>query len=411
MPITRRTALKAAAAPLVLPARVLGLDGPPPSETVRVGTIAAGNRARQLIDAMPPEGRVVAVSDCDARKLRETQGIYGRDWPQFTDWRAMIDDASLQLDAVLIASPDHGRSLQMISACAAGLDVYAEKPLTVCVTEGRAMVDAARRHGRVVQVGTQQRTIPLNRWCCEAVQGGRIGEVGVVHARRYDGPWPMEELPGEEPPEDLDWDEWCGPTELRPYNPRLIFDWMKWRAYSGGLMTNWGAHGVDMIQFALGKSLTGPREVWPLSPGLNGAAAMRYEGGPEVRFDLEKGPLGGAVFTGSKAKLEINRNRLATNPAGFLADAPPPTETTAETGRDWTGPHLSDWLDCIKTRGRPNADVEIGHRSVTACHLVNIARRLGRKLTWDAEAERFEGDAEADALLDRPRRAGYELPG
>ena len=185
---------------------------------------------------------------------------------------------------------------------------------------------------------------------------------------------------------------------------------MKWRAYSGGLMTNWGAHGVDMIQMALGKSQTGPRTLRPVTSGLNGKVHMTYADGTLVKFELEKGPLGGAIFVGSKAKLEINRNRFATNPADFFDDAPAPSVATAETGPDWTGPHLQNWLDCIRTRERPNADVEIGHRSVTACHLVNLTRQLGRELTWDAEAERFEGDDEANALLDRPRRTGYELP-
>lgn len=408
MPFRRRDVLKATlAAPLVVPSGVLGRDGQtPPSETVRIGTIGSGNRARQLIDRMPAGGRVVATSDCDARKLRETLSIYQTDWPTYRDWRDMIDREDL--DAVIIATPDHGRSLQMITACDAGLDVYAEKPLTLTVAEGRAMVVAARRSGRIVQVGTQQRTMPLNRYCCEAVRDGLLGEVRLVQARNYAPPWPMVDLPGEEPPEDLDWQEWLGPAPQRPYNPRLVFDWMKWRDYAGGLMTNWGAHGVDQIQWALGKSLTGPRELWPV--GDDGTVHMRYDDGPLVKFELDRGPLGGAIFTASKAKIEINRNRFATNPPGALPDAPPPSPVTDASGPDWTGPHLENWLDCIRSRKKPNADVEIGHRSVTVCHLVNITRRLGRRLTWDPDAERFESDAEADGLLDRPRREGYELP-
>ena len=138
---------------------------------------------------------------------------------------------------------------------------------------------------------------------------------------------------------------------------------------------------------------------------------MRYADGKEVRFELDGGPVGGAIFSGTKAKIEINRNKFTTNPKNFLPDAPGRAEQQKWEGPGWTAkPHLANWLDCIKTREQPNADVEIGHRSVTVCHLVNITRELGRKLVWNAESESFENDNEANALLDRPRRAGYELP-
>ena len=409
MPLTRRDVLKAAAAaPLVVPARVVGRDGTPPSEEVRVGTIASGNRAQQLMDVLPPPGRIVAISDCDARKIESAKSRFGEDWPAFGNWRDMLDDDSLELDAVIVATPDHGRALQVVTACAAGLDVYAEKPLSLTVAEGRAMVDAARKHGRVVQVGTQQRSMPLNAYCCRAIREGRLGKVKAVLARNYAGPGPMEELPAEEPPAELDWQEWLGPAPGRPYNDRLIFDWMKWRDYSGGLLTNWGAHGVDQIQWALGQSDSGPVSLRPV--GDAGQVVAEYEGGPEVRFELDRGPLGGAIFLCEAGKIEVNRNRFATNPKGLLPDAPPPSEATADSGPDWTGPHLADWLRCIQTRERPAADVAIGHRSVSFCHLVGITREVGRPLRWDPAAERFEDDAEANGLLSRPHRAGYGLP-
>ena len=137
---------------------------------------------------------------------------------------------------------------------------------------------------------------------------------------------------------------------------------------------------------------------------------MRYATGPVVRFELDGGPVGGAIFKGQEAKIEINRNKFTTNPPGFLPDAPGPEEQQKWEGPGWTAAgHLANWLECIKTRETPNADVEIGHRSITVCHLVNITRELGRKLTWNPDQERFENDRAANALLDRPRRAGYEL--
>jgi predicted dehydrogenase len=316
-----------------------------------------------------------------------------------------------KLDAALIATPDHVRTLPCIHAVEAGLDVYAEKPLTAYVREGRILVDAVRKHDRVFQVGTQQRTMEVNRFCCEFIRDGKIGEVKLVSGVNYPGPRRYEGLPEESIPDGDDWNVWCGPTELRPFNNQLQFAWMQWRDYSGGEMTNWGAHGVDQIQWALGKDDTGPTEFWPESPGPNGAVSMRYTDGTLVRFERENAPMGGAVFTGSECKMEINRNRFATNPPDFVKDAPGAAVAEKWEGDGWIArPHIQNWLDCIKTRERPNADVEIGHRSITICHLLNITRELGRKLHWDPSAESFAGDNEANELLDRPRRAGFELP-
>jgi predicted dehydrogenase len=265
----------------------------------------------------------------------------------------------------------------------------------------------------VFQVGTQQRTMEINRFCCEFIRDGKIGAIKYVSAVNYPGPRRYESLPEEPVPATDDWNAWCGPTELRPFNQQLQFGWMQWWDYSGGEMTNWGAHGVDQIQWALGKDDTGPTELWPESPGVSGIVSMRYADGTQVRFerDPSKGPMGGAVFTGAECKMEINRNLYRTNPKDFVKDAPDAAVQQKWEGEGWIArPHIQNWLDCIKSRRRPNADVEIGHRSITICHLVNITRELGRKLRWDPAAERFVGDDEANKLLDRPRRAGFELP-
>jgi predicted dehydrogenase len=403
-------ASSALAAPMFIPGRVLGLENAPgANEQVSIGVIGVGGRARQLVDQIPLGGKVVALADCYLQRAADAAKERGANWPVYQNYRQMLDRE--KLDAVLIATPDHARTLPCIHAVQAGLDVYAEKPLTAYVREGRALVDAVRKHDRVFQVGTQQRTMEVNRFCCEFIRDGKIGEVKLVSAVNYTGPRRYEGLPEEPVPAGDDWNMWCGPTELRPFNSQLQFAWMQWRDYSGGEMTNWGAHGIDQIQWALGKDDTGPTEMWPESPGPNGAVSMRYADGTLVRFEREKAPMGGAVFTGSECKMEINRNRFATNPPDFVKDAPDPAVAAKWEGDGWIArPHIQNWLDCIRSRERPNADVEIGHRSITICHLLNIARELGRKLHWDPSAESFVSDDEANQLLDRPRRAGFELP-
>lgn len=412
----RRSFLKSAAlgasAPLFVPADVLGRNGGTAAgDEIRVGVVGTGSRARQLMSQLRAPGRLVAIADCYLKRMIDAEKQIGQELPKYQNYEQMFERE--QLDAVIIATTDHGRSLPCIRACQAGLDVYAEKPLTAYVQEGRQVVQAARKYNRIFQVGTQQRTMELNRFCCDFVLNGGLGDIKLVQAlnygssRRYPGDMKLDQQPV---PQGDDWDMWCGPTEMRPFNEKLQFGWMQWWDYSGGAMTNWGAHGVDQIQSALGMSHTGPRELWPVEPG-SGKVAMKYANGLMVRFELEKGPNGGAIFTGSKAKMEINRNRFATNPEGFVLDAPSGEQQAKWEGPGWTaGPHLDNWLDCIRSRNEPNADVEVGHRSITVCHLVNITRELNRRLVWNPETEQFEGDDEANAKLTRPRRKGYELP-
>ena len=393
-----------------IPAHVLGQQGAAgANDQIRIGVIGTGNRARQLMEQVPSPGKVVAISDCYKQRMVETLGRLNAQWPMYQDYREMLDKE--KLDAVIVATPDHARTLPCIHAVQAGLDLYAEKPLTAYVREGRVLVDAVRKHKRVCQVGTQQRTMELNRFCCEFVRDGKIGKILHVLAMNWPGSKPTETLPEEPIPEGDDWDRWSGPTPLRPFNSRLQFDWGKWRDYSGGETTNLGAHGIDQIQWALGKSLTGPTEVWSESIGPTSKVSMRYADGTEVRFELNQGPDLGGIFVGSEAKIEVNRNRYATNPKDFIPNPPEPAVAEKWEGPGWIAkPHIKNWLDCIQSRELPNADVEIGHRSVTVCHLLNITRELGRKLQWNPDTEQFVGDDEANTLLDRPRRKGYELP-
>lgn len=414
---SRREFLKRAAAassaitaPALIPGRVLGLENsPPPSEQITIGVIGVGGRSRQLMDQVPADGRIVALADCYPKRAHDAATERKIKWPVYQNYMDMFEKE--KLDAVIVGTPDHARTLPCIRAVQAGLDVYAEKPLTAYIREGRILVDAVRKHDRIFQVGTQQRTMEINRFCCAYVRDGKIGKVEKVEGVNYTGPRRYEGLPEESVPEGDDWNTWCGPTELRPFNNQLQFGWMQWYDYSGGEMTNWGAHGIDQIQWALGKDGTGPSELWMETAGPHGIVAMRYKDGPTVTFNRQGGPMGGGVFFGSECKMEINRNRFATNPADFVKDAPSPAVQDKWEGDGWIAkPHLQNWFDCIKSRELPNADVEIGHRSVSICHLLNITRQLGRKLQWDPERERFIDDDEANKLLDRPRRAGFELP-
>jgi predicted dehydrogenase len=409
----RRSAAMAAsalAAPLVVPATCLGQAGVPgANDRIRVGFIGTGHRARLLMDQMPKGGEIVAITDCHRKRCEEALKEKGAKWRIHKDYRQLLE--SKDIDAVVVPTTDHGRVLPCIHACQAGKDIYAEKPLTLTIHEGRVLVSTVRRYKRVFQVGSQQRSMEMNRFACELVRTGGLGKLEAVLGCNYTGPGRCENLAGEPIPEGLDWDMWCGPTELLPFNGSRFGGWMGCRDYSGGEMTNWGAHGLDQVQWALGMDTTGPVEVWPETEGPNGKVSFRYSNGITLKLELDKGPMGGAVFIGEKGKIEIDRNRFVATPAELVKSPPEPQKAEIWEGPGWQAKyHIQDWLDCIRSRKQPVADVEIGHRSITVCHLANIAREIGRKLRWDPEREVFPDDKEASTLLSRPRRKGYELP-
>jgi predicted dehydrogenase len=386
------------------------------SNRIRVGAIGVGKRAALLLDQLPEGAEIVALSDCNLPRAEAYKAGRGGAWPVYQDHRRVLDHNDI--DAVIVGTGEFQRVLPCIEACQAGKDVYAEKPLTLYVQEGRALVKAVRQHGRVLQVGSQQRSMAINRLACEFVRQGGLGTLLEVRAVNYGNskasPSPVPAA--ESVPAGLDWSRWLNQAADRPFNGRWM-GWMAWRDFAGGQMTNWGAHGVDQIQWALGADDTGPVEVTPLTAGPNGQVSMTYANGVVVKFILKTGPMGGGVFIGERGKLEINRNKVTSNPpelaAGILAAV-----NVDEEERKWSDQtalwqareHLQNWLECVKSRERPVADVEIGHRSVTACHLANIARQVGRSLRWNPVEERFVDDPAADALLVRERRPGFELP-
>ncbi len=403
-------------APLFLPKQSLGQVGP--NDQIRVGAIGVGGRASLLLQQLPESAKIVALCDCNLPRAEAFKAKTKESWPVYQDYRQLLDRKDI--DAVIVATGEFQRVLPCIHACQAGKDVYAEKPLTLYVNEGRALVNAVRKYDRVLQVGSQQRSMAMNRVACELVRNGGLGKILQVQAINYGGAEasPANPFPDAKVPAGLDWNLWLNQAASRPFHPDWM-GWMRWKDFAGGEMTNWGAHGVDQIQWALGMDDTGPVEIKPLSSGPNGQVMMRYANGVEVHYVLEsgRGPMGGAVFIGEKGKLEINRNKFSSNPPEIAEQLRKQVDVVEEE-RKWSDSlalwqarwHMQDWLDCIRSRKRPVADVEIGHRSVSVCHLANIARAAGRPLRWNPEKEQFVNDEKANGYLDRPRRSGFELP-
>ena len=431
--LTRRGFLKSGtvligtgvAAPYVIPSGVLaGPQKPGANDRVGIGMIGCGRRTHQLLGELrrvtgkSGDARIVAVSDIWPKKSHEWIAAYEKDMPEkggkygvHLDYRELLDRGDV--DAVVITTCDHWHALPAVHACQAGKDVYGEKPLSLTIREGRVMVDAVRKYKRVFQTGTQQRSYLRNRQGCELVRNGRLGRIKEVICTNYESSKPAAEYElREEPvPEGMDWDRWCGQTARVPFsmNRYLTYEnpgWQRIREHSGGLLTNWGAHGLDMVQWALGTDDTGPVEVEPHGSESGSKLTFRYANGILLKLATDSSVLGGGHFIGSEGEMFMTRGKFNTIPIAISKEK----LTGKDTRLYKSDNHMQNWLDCIKSRKRCAADVEIGHRTATVCHLGGIARRLGRKLRWDPEREVFPGDDEANALLDRPKRKPYQLP-
>jgi predicted dehydrogenase len=451
--LTRRDFLKAAvaSAPLLISARALGLRAPGANETVNVGLIGLGGRCRHLAETCShiPQMRIAAVCDCFKPRVDSFMGLKpeGQRWNPYTDFRRMIERENL--DAVMVVTTTHARAWVTCHAMAAGMDVYIEKPMCLTIAEGREMVQMARKCKRVTQVGTQQRSMPLNNWASDLVKNGAIGKVTTVLAPNFVAPVRWQPKPGEKMPaggSDNWWDIWTNQAEWRPYRKELHEGWPRWWDYDGGGIsfgvTGWGTHSYDQIQRGLGTDETGPVEVvleepvrdvpsgkfedrqpaddetgagyYGMARGAAGPRAkvrMKYANGTELHLHLDgdRGPGLGCIFVGEKGTIEINRDKIAADPKELIqsSDRPEPLQVMESQ------PHVENWIQCVKTRQRCTADIEYGQRSTTLCYLVNIARDVGRvsdALEWDPESERFTNCREANKMLSRHRRKGYKLP-
>jgi predicted dehydrogenase len=433
--ITRRNFVRSAVAtaaslPVLLPGSTLGDDKKVASERLTLGFIGMGTQNRGHLGHFlgQKDTQVLAVCDVDttrreaARKMVEERYAKDQKTGQYKGCAAYNDFRELlgrgDIDAVVIATPDHWHAIPVLEACKAGKDIYCEKPLTLTIHEAKALIDAVRKYNRVFQTGSQQRSGKEFRLACELVRSGRIGKLQAVYVN-VGGPSKWCDLPEEKMEPGLDWDRWLGPAPKRPYNsvlsPRGVHqgfpNWRNYREYSGGMMTDWGAHHFDIAQWALGMDDSGPVEIIPPEDpkAQRGVRYIYANGVPVIHADeYEPGQkVNGIAFIGSDGKIFVNRGYVASAPKDIIQQ--PLGEKDVHL---YSSPgHQRDWLNCVRARKRPICDVEIGARSVTVCHLGNLAYWNHRKLRWDAKEWHFVGDEEANKWLDRERREPWQLPG
>jgi len=393
------------AAPLVIEASALGAgDRAAANERIAVGAIGFGGRGSSVFRSLAGSPGAQGLAVCDVIESRldkaRTQGL-----AVYTDFGDLL--ARDDLDAVVIASPSHWKPLHTIAAAKAGKDVYCEKPMTRTIHEGRAMVRAVRRYDRVFQHGTQQRSSREFRFACEMVRSGRIGELHHVEVNVGGPPRPCS-LPGEPVPEGIDWDAWLGPAPWRPFNSAICLRgcgaWEGYYDYSGGGMTGWGSHHFDIAQWGLDADGTGPLEIIPPDGRDVEQLTFRYAGEVEVRHTGRMGQWA-VVFFGSEGRIAVNRGKLQTWPEHLMQKPTGPDEVHLPTSPG----HGADFLESVRTRRRAICDVEIGHRTMTVCHLGNLAYSLRRPLRWDPAVEHFPGDPDANRHLDRARREPWRL--
>jgi predicted dehydrogenase len=435
----------------VMAAAAAGLDrhaSASPSDRVRVAFIGVGNRGDQLLDAFARQPDVEIAAICDIYEpyaRRDPAAIHPRykamgripkmrtavpaSVPRVPDFRRVLERKDV--DAVCIATPDHWHAVQAIAAMQAGKDVYVEKPLTVTVVEGRKMVDAQRRTGRVVQVGLNRRGNPVYQELLPLVRDGLIGKVTMARAYRVDNMHPkgIGRMKPEDPPPGFDWDMWLGPRASRPYQYNIApytFRW--WKDYSSQ-MGNWGVHYMDAIRWLIGErapvavSAHGSRIAVDDDRTIPDTMEVTFEmpGGALVLFGIyEAGggsPIAGGEIelVGTKGTLVSNQDGWAVRPsrAGQFQDWKPLMEPrqmkSPEATEDSTAHMVRNFVDCVKSRATPWCPLEEGHRSTSFAHLANIALETKSRLEWDADAEQAKGNAAANALLHYEYRKPWTL--
>jgi len=452
-PITRRRFVKNTAILAGLTAasatRVLGAN-----DRVRVGVIGFGliGRIHTKSFMSHPDVEIVGISDAYKPRREAGVALVNDRAKAYADFRQLLDDKSV--DAVVVATPDHWHALMTMMACAAGKDVYVEKPLTLFVKEGRWMVDVAKKHKRVVQVGTQNRSGPQFARARQFVRDGKLGQMVSIQSSYFRNVIPgFGTPPDQDPPADLDWNMMLGPAPLRKYNPnRGIYHFRWFWDYSGGQMTNLGQHSLDLVHWFLG--VQAPTAVYSTGGRLfikdncevpdRQDAIIEYPGFTSVCQYREctagrtgQG-MGGLIFHGTYGTLTISRKgyevtgdpKVAPNNvvAKVLAEPhpvggpqvkpeldPPAPQQWTESEKDESGDAMADYkrharnfLDCVKSRAQPVSDLESGHRVVTACHLANLSLKTRRKLVWDAQKEQIVNDVECNELLVRPYRQPWD---
>lgn len=438
-------------APMIIPASALGADGTvAPSNRITIGQIGRGMMGRGHLAhfAQNKLAQVVALTEVDRKRLDEgkeqVESYYREETASgtyhgcalYNDFREML--ARDDIDAISIATPDHWHTPMSIYAAQAGKDVYCEKPNSIDIGEGRQLVEAIQRHGRIFQNGSQYRTIPAFRRACEFVRKGGLGKVKAAFTLwgRNNGPLgvgptpiPLDyAFPGEPVPEGLDWDLWLGPALTRPYNSRYhrnpmpgVVPWSFCEDFGVGASTWYHSHSADVLQYALGYEESGPVEIIHPSSGDFPTMTYRYDNGVLLHLvegwgqmkerygalpdDAQvKGNFGGVVV-GERGWMSIlyGDGGMAGGPDDLMAEYKDPKNDPPPGSRD----HHTNWLECIKTREKPSSHEEIGHRGASLGHLTIIAYKLGRSLKWDPKREVFPEDDQANRMLTRAKRAPW----
>jgi len=394
----------------IVPRFVVGGSGfTAPSDLISLGFIGAGKQAQGLKNSFlkTEKVRITAVSEVYKEKAQSFIGELGAKF--YEDFRELLDQKDI--DAVVIATPDHWHGVQAVKAAEAGKDIYCEKPLSLTVKEGRAMVEATRKHKRIFQTGSMQRSWPEFRQTAELIRNGYIGDIQQVKVSVGGPPVPYN-LPPQEIPAGLNWNLWLGPNSYSGYNmdlaPPLTADfWAKWRNYKefgGGGMTDWGAHMFDIVQWALDKDNSGPVEIIPPDGKEIQFLTYRYDNG--VTMTHENFGVNNAIrFIGSIGTIDVQRRKLETSDP-LLKDK---VIGDSEKKVYFSDNHYLDFLNAITTRKDPICDVEIGHRTATVCNIGNIAYDLKRPLNWDPKKEKFKKDPEANEKLSRPIRKEWSI--
>lgn len=395
----------------------------PPSERVRVGMIGVGNQGGPKNNMKYFLKNIVAMCDLDKNYLAEAAAFLQKEANASAvmtdDYRRLLD--SKDIDAVVVTVPDQWHATMTIEACRAGKDVYCEKPLTLVIGEGKPMIDAARKNSRVVQTGTMQRSGVEFKLAVELLQKGIVGKVRAVNVTLPSPNWIAragKPVPDSAPPEGFDYNRWLGPAPFRPYNKNHVhylfrFYW----DYSGGQQTNFGAHHLDIAQWGLGMDESGPTSV-------EGSAVFNPDGWYEtpdttdIKYTYANGivmtckqkldtknPDQGTEFIGEKGSLFVYRGGIITNPPELLKGVEIPKIVNSQANIS----HVTNFLDCVKSRKTPAADISIGHHSATVCHLGNIAVRTKKKIVWDPKTETIVGDPEASKWLMKEYRSPWTL--
>lgn len=402
--------------------RTKAQTGQNPSELIRLGFIGLGLQGKQHLRVLAKQA--FALCDVDLARMaaaRATvQKMTGRVCSAYVDYRMLLEDPAV--DAVVISTPDHWHALQVVDACEAGKDVYCEKPLTLTIHEGKVMVKTVQRTKRVLQTGCQQRSDAKFRLACQLVRSGRLGRLKLIKVGipgvNFPGPdaekLPKPPVPDSDPPPELDYDMWLGPAPYRPYNVlRVHYNFRFFWDYSGGQLTNWGTHHLDIVQWALGADDSGPVLIegraryhpkhWYEVPEWC-EVTYKYADGTTVVCSTDTKL--GVQFFGENGVIYVNRGTIAAEPEELLQEPVAHPTVSLPVSTD----HHGNWFEAIRTRTQPIGNVVVGHRSATVCHLGNIAILTGRKIRWDPVAEQIVGDNDAAKMLSRPYRSPWRLP-